>query len=66
MSNEVDRGIWTDMDNGEFRNAGGWAEGSGGAARSGTAAGRAAMEKRLRRSGAAMQTWPTAARTLFY
>ena len=54
------------MDNGEFRNAGGWAEGSGGAARSGTAAGRAAMEKRLRRSGTAMQTWPTAARTLFY
>ena len=54
------------MDIGEFRNAGGWAEGSGGVARSGTTAERAAMEKRLRHSGMAVQTGPIAARTLFY
>ena len=55
------------MDIGEFRNAGGWAEGSGGGvARSGTTTERTAMEKRLRHSGMAVQTGPIAARTLFY
>ena len=37
-----------------------------GVARSGTTAERAAMEKRLRQSGMAVQTGPIAARPLFY